>query len=290
MTGIQTILFASDLSPESDHAFAHARFLAERFGARMALFHALEMPRDPAEGWIDMQDDRRGRWAAKVRQELCRRAQTLKVPHEIVVDEAHVGGHVLADLAILAAIKKLRPDLTVMACRSRKGFASWFLGSVTHQVVQHAGRPVLCVREAPRGRLPPYRRILVPTDLSEASRRAFPLAALLARSCGAAVSALHVIPPRPLAVLTGVPGSGSPPLATERDIRHFLSPELGDFPVEANVHGTGAPWWRIVQEAEQQEADLIVMSTMGHDSVHDGIIGSNTDRVLRHAPCSVLVA
>ena len=36
--------------------------------------------------------------------------------------------------------------------------------------------------------------------------------------------------------------------------------------------------------------ELIVMSTLGHDSVRDGIIGSNADRVLRHAPCSVLVA
>ena len=290
MTGIQSILFASDLSPESDHAFAHARFLAERFGARMTLFHALEMPRDPAEAWTDIQDDRRGRWAAKVRQELCQRARTLKVPHEIVVDEAHVGGHVLADLAILSAIKNIRPDLTVMATRSRKGFASWFVGSVTHQVVQHAGRPVLCVRAAPAGGMPPYRRMLVPTDLSAASRRAFPLAALLARACAAAVSTLHVIPPRPLAVLTGVPGAGSPPLPTEQDVRRFLGPELDDFPVEASVCVTGAPWWLIVQAAEQQRTDLIVMSTLGHDSVRDGIIGSNTDRVLRHAPCSVLVA
>ena len=290
MAEIQTILFASDLTPQSDFAFEHARFLAERFGARLTLFHALEMPRDPQEGWTDLQDDRRGRWAAKVRQELCLRARTLKVPHEIVVDEAHVGGHVLADLSILAAIDKMHPDLTVMATRSRKGFSSWFLGSVTHQVVQHAGRPVMCVRAAPYGGMPPYRRILVPTDLSEASRRAFPLAALLARSCKAAVSALHVVPPRPLAVLAGAPGAGSPPLPTEQDVRHFLSPELDDVPVEASVYVSGAPWWRIVQAAEEQRADLIVMSTRGHDSVRDEIIGSNTDRVLRHAPCSVLVA
>src|SRR6266540_4435375 len=123
MAEIQSILFASDLTPESDHAFEHARFLAERFRTRMTLFHALEMPREPYEGWIDMQDDRRGRWAAKVRQELCQRARTLTVPYEIVVDEAHTGGHALADLAILDIIQKTRPDLTVMATRSRKGFA-----------------------------------------------------------------------------------------------------------------------------------------------------------------------
>lgn len=290
MTEIQTILFASDLSPESDLAFEHARFLAERFRARVTLFHALEMPSTRQAGWVDDQEDLRGRCAAKVRQELCRRARTLTVPFEIEIDEGHVGGHALADLAVLAAIGRTRPDLTVLASRSRKGFASWFLGSVTHQVVQHAGRPVLCVRPPLHGGTPPYRRVLVPTDLSPASRRAFPLAALVARSSEARVAALHVSPPHPLAVLTGLPGSTSPPVPTPDDVRRFLCPELKDLAVETSVYVTGAPWYRIVQAAEEDRTDLIVLSTQGHDSVRDGIVGSTTDRVLRHAPCSVLVA
>lgn len=290
MAEIRTILFASDLSPESDHAFEHARFLAERFQARVTLFHALEMPTYRYDSPIDGQDDPRGRWAAKARQELCQRARTLTVPHEIVVDEGHIGGHFLADLAVLAMIERTRPDLTVMATRSRKGFSSWFVGSVAHQVIQHAGRPVLCVRRSRHGGTLPYRRILVPTDLSPPSRKAFPLAALMARTFEAKVAALHVSPAPPLAVLTGVPGSGSPPVPTERDIRRFLSPELESVAVEASVYVTGAPWHRIVQTAEEEKTDLIVMATQGHDSFRDGIVGSNTDRVLRHAPCSVLVA
>ena len=290
MAEIQTILFASDLTPESDAAFEHARFLAERFRARVTLFHALEMPAERYDGPVDAQDDRRGRWGARARQELCSRARGLTVPFEIVVDEGHVGGHVLADLAVLAMIERTQPDLTVMGVRSRKGFASWFVGSVTQQVVQHARRPVLCARPSGRGGRLPYRRILVPTDLSAASRRAFPLAALMARSFEAGVSAVHVSPPPPLAVLTGVPASTSPPVPTEGDIRRFLSPELEAVAVEASVYVTGAPWYRIVKAAEEEGTDLIVMSTQGHDSIHDGIVGSNTDRVLRHAHCSVLVA
>jgi len=289
VTEIKTLLLASDLTPESDQAFAHARVLAEAFQARMTLFHALEMPRERYEGWTDFQDDRRGRWADRVRQELCERARCLHVPHEVVVDAAHTGGHALADLAILEIMQKTRPDLTVMATRSRKGFASWFLGSVTHQVVQHARRPVLCVRKARHGDDLPYRRLLVPTDLSAASRKAFPLAALLARRFEAKVTVVHVVPPPPLAVLTGTSASPAAP-PTEEDLRRFVGSEMGDIPVEASVHVTGAPWYRIVQAAEEGKADLVVMSTLGHDSVHDEIIGSNTDRVLRHAPCSVLTA
>ena len=287
---IKSILFASDLTPESDVAFAHARLLAERFGSRLTLFHALEVPPDPYDDPAAAQEDRRGRWGARVRQELCSRARGLKAPFEIVVDEGHVGGHVLADLAVLAMIERTQPDLTVMAVRSRKGFASWFVGSVTHQVVQHARRPVLCVRRSRHDGPPPYRKLLVPTDLSPASRRAFAMAALLARSFQAGVSAVHVSPPPPLAILTGAPGSVSPAVPTEGDVRRFLCPELEDVPVEASIYVTGSPWYRIVQAAEEQKTDLIVMSTQGHDSVRDGIVGSNADRVLRHAPCSVLVA
>ena len=290
MTEIQRILFASDLTPESDVAFEHARFLAERFRARVTLFHALEMPAERYEGPVDAQDDRRGRWGARARQELCQRARALTVPFDIVVDEGHVGGHVLADLAVLAMIERTQPDLTVMAVRSRKGFASWFVGSVTQQVAQHARRPVLCVRPSRHGGTLPYRRLLVPTDLSPASRRAFPMAALLARAFEARVSAVHVSPPPPLAVLTGAPGSGSSPVPADSDVRRFLSPELETVPVETSVYVTGAPWYRIVKTADEDRTDLIVMSTQGHDSIHDGIVGSNTDRVLRHAPCSVLVA
>ena len=291
MAEIKTILFPSDLTPESDVAFEHARFLAERFRARITLFHALEVPAADHDDPVDAaQDDRRGRWGARVRRELCQRARGLTVPFDIVVDDGHVGGHYLADLAVLRLIEQAQPDLTVMAARSRKGFASWFMGSVAQQVVQHACRPVLCVRPSRHGGALPYRRMLMPTDLSPASRRAFPMAALLARAFEARVSAVHVSPPPPLAVLTGVPGYGSPPVPAEADVRRFLSPEFDAVPVEASVYVTGAPWYRIVKMAEEERTDLIVMSTQGHDSVRDGIVGSNTDRVLRHAPCSVLVA
>lgn len=290
MSEIRTILFASDLSPESDRAFEHARFLAERFDARLTIYHGLEMPRTEYSGWVDANDDRRGRWERKVREELSRRASSLTVPHEIVVQGPVLGGHFLVDLALLDVIHKTRPDLTVMATRGRKGFASFFLGSVTEQVVQHAGRPVLCVRKSAHGFVLPYQRLLVPTDFSPASRRAFPLAALMARNFEARVTALHVAPAPTLAVLAGVPDAPLPRVPSEDEVHRFLLPDFTGLPVEARVCATGAPWHQIVKTAEEEKSDLIVLSTQGLDSLQDKIIGSNTERVLRHAPCTVLVS
>lgn len=86
MTEIRSILFASDLSPESDRAYEHARFLAERFGAGLTIYHALEMSRTEHAGSVDVDDDRRAQWERTVREELSRRTSTLTIPHEVVVD------------------------------------------------------------------------------------------------------------------------------------------------------------------------------------------------------------
>jgi nucleotide-binding universal stress UspA family protein len=289
MTEIRTILFASDLSPESDRAFEHARFLAERFGAQLTIYHALEPPPSEHAGWVDANDDRRADWERKAREELSRRASTLAIAHEVVVQGGLVGGHILVDLAVLDVIHKRRPDLTVMATQGREGFASFFIGGVTAQVVQHAARPVLCVRKAPDVVVLPYRRILVTTDFSPASRRAFPLAALMARSFGAKVTALHVAPASSLATHSGVAAASRPHAPSEDELRRFLQPDFEAVPVEARVCTTGTAWHQIVKTAEEEKTDLIVMSTQGLDSLHDQIIGSNAERVLRHAPCTVLV-
>lgn len=286
MTQIRTILFALDFSPESDRAFEHARLLAECFEARLTIYHALEMRHAEDARENDVADDRWGEAERKVREELARRVSHLTVPHEIVVQRGPVGGHILVDLAVLAMIHETGPDLTVMATHARKGFASFFVGSVTEQVVQHAGRPVLCVRKAAHGLVLPYRRVLVPTDFSPGSRRAFSIAALLAREFESKVTVLHIRTAPPAAPSQG---PGVPRVPNAADLRAFVQPEFGDYPIDARVCPTRVPWRQIVETAEEEKTDLIVMATEGLDSLHDRIIGNNTERVLRHAPCTVLV-
>lgn len=289
MTDIREILFASDLSPESDRAFEHAHFLAERLRAALTLYHVVPSPPRALLRFVQGHTSEiLDRAEADARRHLERKAEALTVPHQVVVEREAAPG--LVDVALIELVRRSRPDLTVMATRGRKGFARFFLGSVTQQVVQHAGRPVLCVRKPEHGHALPYRRLLVPTDLSPASRRAFALAALMARSFEAEVVALHVCPASTVAALVGVPGPAPAGIPTEEEVRRFLQPEFEGLRVSAQVYVTGAPWDRIVKTAEAERTDLVIMSTQGHDSIRDEIIGSNTERVLGHAPCSVLVA
>jgi nucleotide-binding universal stress UspA family protein len=155
------------------------------------------------------------------------------------------------------------------------------LGSVTERVFQHAFRPVLCVREPEHGGALPYRRILVPTDLSVGSRLVFPIAARFARQFGAEILGLFV----------AASDSSGPPreIPSESLLWKFFNRDLSGLEITAQVQH-GPVWQRIVETARLEKADLIVMSTRGHDSLADRMMGSNTERVVRHAPCPVLVA
>jgi nucleotide-binding universal stress UspA family protein len=201
-------------------------------------------------------------------------AERLAAPCEIIVRHDTASARVLVDLSILDQIHRTRPGLVVMPMQSRSGFTRSFLGGVTEEVVRHAGVPVLALRD-PAARPPaPYRTVLLATDLSGASRGVFAAAATLARRFDARVVAVHVAPAEPASRPT-----------TER-VQSFLRPDFEDASVRIEE---GAPWRAIVRAAEDEKADLVVVARYGADSLNDRILGSTTDRVLRHAPCPVLV-
>jgi nucleotide-binding universal stress UspA family protein len=51
----------------------------------------------------------------------------------------------------------------------------------------------------------------------------------------------------------------------------------------------GVPWRQVVRVASERGADLIVVGAQGPTGLGDALIGSVAERVVRHAPCSVLV-
>jgi nucleotide-binding universal stress UspA family protein len=285
MICIREVLFPTDLSPESDRAFDHARLLTERFQASLTLYHAVQVPDRRFAHWAFDHDHEIWEQAEKeARRCLHRRAEILSVSHQVVVERT-----VSVPRGLLALIRKTQPDLTVLATHGREGLSHLLLGSVAETIMQHAFRPVLCVREPDHAAALPYRRILVPTDLSLASRLAFPIASLFARTFGAEILGLHVVPSPSRITLSGIPPENGAEIASESSLWKFFQSDFGDLEVTALVHA-GSPWDRIVQTAREEKADLIVMATRGHDSLADRVVGSNTERVVRHAPCPVLVS
>lgn len=275
MNRIDHILFPTDLSPAADAALAHAAFLAESLGARLVLYHVAGIPISEYAAWgAGNEEDVWRRVDEATRRALQPRAEGMRARFEIIVRHDAPSARVLVDLSVLDQIHRTRPGLVVMPMQSRSGFSRFFVGSVTEEVVRHAGVPVLAMRET-GGRPPaPLGVVLVATDLSGASRGVFPVAAILARRFRARVVAVHVAPP------------DSKTRPGPEIVRAFLRPDFEEASVRIEE---GAPWRAIVRAAEEEKADLVVVARHGADSLGGEILGSTTDRVLRHSPCPVLV-
>ena len=140
---------------------------------------------------------------------------------------------------------------------------------------------------------PKLRRILVPVDFSEASGKAVTAAVALARRFSARIALVHVTPPK------GRPGShGAFELAgMTTDPRRPAREKLAGFardnvPSEIAVTRlveSGAAYKHIASAASDWEADLILIATHGSGGLAHALLGSTAERVVRHAPCPVLV-
>jgi universal stress protein A len=137
-------------------------------------------------------------------------------------------------------------------------------------------------------------RFLVPVDFSESATQALEYAMGLASKLGARLTLLHVIEPLPLGgddmgivlpytyfeeLEAGIANSMQTYL--ERITKTGLE---GDVAV---VHGV--PFQEIIETAKTQQVDLIVMGTHGRTGLQHMFLGSVAEKVVRLAPCPVLV-
>jgi universal stress protein A len=135
--------------------------------------------------------------------------------------------------------------------------------------------------------------ILVPTDFSESASRALKQAFELARALGAKVHVLHAygVPPLPdaAAMVLGVDIQGSLQQSARQALRREVEAYAKD-PVfaEATLE-FGDAREVILRSARLLSVDLIVMGSHGRTSMQHFLLGSVADRVVRNAPCPVLV-
>jgi universal stress protein A len=137
------------------------------------------------------------------------------------------------------------------------------------------------------------RHILAPTDFSDYSKKALSDAFELAQIFGAKLSLLHVLEPSPYLGEFTLPTMGEDLLSDlERQARAALArvlPEAQNVQIEVTRSVVmGSPSLKIVETAEAEHVDLIVMATHGRTGLSHLLIGSVAERVVRTAPCPVL--
>jgi universal stress protein A len=138
------------------------------------------------------------------------------------------------------------------------------------------------------------RSILVPIDFSAPSEKALLYAVAVARQFGAKITVLHVVEP-----LAAPDFANAFPIVMENDDlmaeckrrleqiveRMEIEPVL----VERTLVRHGRAFNEIADAARTLKADLVIISTHGYTGLKHVLLGSTAERVVRYAPCPVLV-
>jgi len=140
------------------------------------------------------------------------------------------------------------------------------------------------------------KKILFPTDLSEAAAEAQQYACAMADQFGAELHVLSVL--QDVAMMS--PDPNMPwmvPASSLDEVRSSLETALVQVPDAAwsagkTVHRVirvGVPYVEIDKYAQEQKIDVIIVGTVGRSGLTHFLLGSTTEKIVRKAPCPVLV-
>jgi nucleotide-binding universal stress UspA family protein len=137
------------------------------------------------------------------------------------------------------------------------------------------------------------KKILVPTDFAESSRRACDVGLELAKACDVPLILLHVFPLAD-AIYSGAVAMPIPDYAelVEEPARAALREEAARMQGKGVVIETllkmGSPWEQIIATVRSLDPGLIVMGTHGRRGLPRAILGSVAEKVVRLSPVPVL--
>jgi len=291
---LEHILMPVDFSTASRRGVAFAAGFAARFHATMRLLHVVEMPTLPQWGYarIPMREAKLQRHA---HEKLRQFTNECDLPAEVLEQTEVRVGSVASEICASALEQSV--DLITMPAHGPNGFIRFFVGSVTESVARCAPCPVLVMRnrmlKMQKSRKDfDIKRIIVPTDFSDESKKAFPYATALAQKFGATIALLYVVPTHlalSIEQLGLVLEEERLKERARKELPRFRQAELDAKIQVSTMVREGGPAHEICRAAEIAPAGLIIMSTHGHTGFKRFMLGSVTARVLRHAPCPVLV-
>jgi universal stress protein A len=168
-------------------------------------------------------------------------------------------------------------------------------GNVLLEIGDEDERLLSATEKPHRENLPfKLKKILVPTDFSECSRKALQYAIPFAKQFNASILLLNIVP---VNYLIGSEFEAIDFVSLEEKLEKDSKTHLAEFaqePIKKQITTEslvkiGRPAHEIIQIAKEREIDLIIMSTHGHTRLKHIFIGSVTENVMRHAACPVLI-
>ena len=285
-----SILVPTDGSEHATRAAEHGAALARAFGASLHVIAVIDTRTagGPFSG-DDLADETLDRMTADAEETVAAITDAVDAP-EAIQTTIRKGDPVEE---ICAYRDDHDVDLIAMGTHGRTGVGRYLAGSVTESVVRQADVPVFTVRATDRSRdTAPYDDILIPTDGSAPAAAAVEPAREVAAQFDARVHALNVVNLSNIAtgseytlpkdLIESLESQGE--TATERIAARAR--ESGVETVTRVV--SGFPAADILEYADENGIDLIAMGTAGRTGLNRFLVGSTTERIIRHADMPVL--
>ncbi len=284
---LECILCPTDLSPESDEALRYAIALARAYNAELILLHC-----DSIGDGLAKQDDSA---VDAIREALTKHSGSTDLNgldwRSLVVTCEDTGAAIVREAGIYGV------DLIVMRSRRRPHRAA-LLGSTAESVSRTAPCPVLVMHTDQREWVTgsetkiELKRVLVAYDFSDYSELALNYALSFAQEYRAELHLLHVLPPftlDPMEISWNPLGREGTYHKAAHRLQRAIPPEAHLWCNITNSVSEGQPYREILNYAERNEIDLICLGAHGAGFGMWTLFGSNVDRVIRQAPCPVLV-
>jgi nucleotide-binding universal stress UspA family protein len=208
----------------------------------------------------------------------------------------------VADKIIIDSAASDKDTLIAMATRGRSGIHRWLMGSVAEKVLRGATNPLLLVRGDEEGKSEgeaALKSIVVPLDGSKLAESVLPRAIELAKKLSLAIvlTRAYQIP-----LSAAYAGAEAPYIPNHDALLNLVREEASSYleekvnelhqnGVEKVSHillvGSGAD--EIIDLARSTPDNLIAMCTHGRSGVGRWVLGSVTEKVVRHSGDPVLV-
>lgn len=281
MKALSSIVVGLDFSECSRVALGHALRIASWAGAEVHPVHVVDAPADamgqpptlteaPRESYASAVEEAQRQWAAltegtpgarELRLDIC-------VAHRLVGVREQLDRY-KADLLVLGAFGEQRPHVG--------------LGTLASACIRSVPTDVMIVRDTYRVS---FHTVVVGIDFSATSQRALDAAALIAHGDGAKLYAVHVEPTR---------------VETYARLRAELGPQLEAFvkattdkypglEVQSKVFPYSGYRSGVLEFAALVNAELVAVGTRGRTNLHDVVLGSTAEKVIRDSVCAVWAA
>lgn len=273
----KTILCPLDLSAQSRAVLRWVEMFAKMYQAKVELLHVTWSEYPPyflRSQTIELEHEVRQHRTA-LADDLARMARET-LPPEISFEIAVLEGHPIDKILEYAKLRKA--DLIIMGSHGNSGVTRLRLGSVAENIVRAGVTPTLVVRARETAEKPKIARILCPVNFTAASQMCLKASAALARNFSAELLAMHA-----------AESEGSDIESTREQLCRWVPEDVRQHCnlMEVVRHGNAAE--QILLAAHEHAADLIILCAQHRRILDFAMLGSTTERVVRHANSAVLV-